>query len=397
MHNGISVIVGLESCMDCKAGVSIKTVRRLSKSTKSGLKKELLIALRALSRGTDGEIAADGKNVSALLSEIKAGGAKIATDLGGNPAIAASQLISLGTRVHFVGNIFRREKEMLSSEAFFKKCGFGFSEELDSAPISLVLEHESSRFIICEGRGRRINDLRECIAQLPEIVPSIGRKEKISAIYLPSWHVVFANGITEKDASFLEKTLEKIRKTGILMFTDTGSFGRLKDSDVAKLWRIYGMFDVIGMNEFEFQRLCDTVLGIKNEKKDRIHSRLAALLQSCRAHTIWLHTKDFQASVSKKISASKLGNAEENASAAGVLRIEEDGYPAEKMIRIRKKTGGRIRDIPDVRMSGVPQGMSFSMTPCDRLRHRIKSEAGAGDVSAATYLWSLLSLQNHSE
>lgn len=388
MRKKTGFIVGLESCTDIRAEMDLNALRHLAKSTKSGLGKELGRALIALKKGEDGETAVDGKDTGTLLSEIKKAGIKVTKQLGGNAALESSQLISLGATVHFAGNFFRAKKDETHGRLFFGKADFRYARRSGMNPRSIILQHRNSRYILSEGRGERIASLKKYIASLPGIVRKLTEKEKISAISLPGWHVIFANGVADEDERLVKKALSEIKKSGILMFTDTGGFGTLLDRDIEKLWHIYGAFDVVGMNEFELKRICD---ALKISSKN-IPEAMAELLKGGRSRTIWLHTHDFQASASKKFGAEALKNAEENAAAAGVLHVEGRQYPGAKEIFKRKKSGGRISTATIKKSAALPDGISFSVTPSFAAR-KLECEVGAGDISAATYLWSLISLQ----
>ncbi len=403
MRKKTGFIVGLESCTDIRAEMDLNAIEHLAKSTKSGLGKELGRALIALKKGEDGEAAIDGKDTGTLLSEIKNAGIKVTKQLGGNAALESSQLISLGAAVHFAGNFFLSEKEAMPDEIFFGKADFRYAHRSGMNPRSIILQHKNSRYILSDGSGRRIESLKKYIASLPGIVRKLRAEEKISAISLPGWHVVFADGVADEDERLVKKALSEIKKSGMLMFTDTGGFGTLLDRDIEKLWHIYGAFDVVGMNEFELKRICD---ALKISSKN-IGAAMAGLLKKNRSHTIWLHTRDFQASASKKFGEGLLRYARENAAAAGVLHVEGRQYPGAKEIFARKKSGRRVR-IAAVKnhfdcgrkafqaslekSAALPDGISFSVTPSFAAR-KLECEVGAGDISAATYLWSLTSLR----
>ena len=386
MQKRMSVILGLESCTDMQANLKPAEISRIANSTKSGLKTELMLAAGTLAKNEDTEIAADGKNLDLLIREIRNAGAKFSATLGGNPSIEASQLLALGANVYFAGNFFQKQKAVFSDEIFFKNANMKFATQDKRNPVSLILQHKSSRAILCDGSGRRIGDFRDYISSLPDIVREMQKNNSIDAISIPSWHVLFAGGAPKKDIELVKGAVKKIKKSGIMMFTGTGGFEGLSDRELLRLWEIYGTFDVVGMNEFECMRLAEAN-NITKSMNER--GTLSALLEKSGAHTIWLHTRDFVASASNKFGAQLLKQANKNAAAAGALHVEYGGYPGAKKIFEMMRNRKEKRGDAVCGASGARQNPEFSKDPGFEISG-IKREVGAGDVSSAAYLWSIM-------
>jgi len=374
-----------------QADITPGEITRLAASTKSDLKKEISEASKTLSDGEDDEIAVDGKNLDILIREIKNAGTKISANIGGNPALEASQLLALGANVYFAGNFFQKQKEAFPNEIFFKHADMRFARESKKNPVSLIFQHKSSRVILCDGSGRRMDGLRDYISSFPDIVSEMQKERSIDAISIPSWHVIFAGGAPKKDIELVTGTIEKIRKNGIMMFTETGSFNGMDDAEVLRIWQAYGAFDVVGMNEFECKRLAEANnipegAGTKNT--------LSGLLAKSGAHTVWLHTRDFTASASNKFDAKTLEDANNTAAAAGSLHVENGGYPDAKKISAMINDGKeRSRNNSD-NSANIGQKPEFSKGGGFRIS-KVKREVGAGDISAAAYLWNIV--QSHDK
>lgn len=386
MQKRMSVLLGLESCTDMQANLKPAEISRIANSTKSGLRDELSLAARTLLRKEDDEIAVDGKNLDLLIREIKNAGAKFSATLGGNPAIEASQLLALGANVYFAGNFFQKQKAVFPDDIFFKNANMKFAAQDKRNPVSLILQHKSSRVILCDGSGRRMDDLRNCILSLPDVVRKMQKNDALDAISIPSWHVLFAGGAPKKDIELVKGAVKKIKKSGIMMFTGTGGFEGLSDAKLRMLWKIYGTFDVVGMNEFECMRMAKANNIPKSLNEE---GTLSALLTTCGAHTIWLHTRDFVASASNKFGRGALQNANKNAAAAGALHVEFCGYPDAKKIFAMMRNRKEKRGNAVYGASGARQKPEFSKDMAFEIQ-RIKCEVGAGDVSSATYLWSVV-------
>lgn len=360
------VFVGLESCVDIWATLkSLESLNDLSNRTRSGLKKELRLAVAGLKADRGDEIPVDGRDLDVLIQELEQI-STLETSIGGGGAIQTSQLLSLGAEPYFVGSYSKRQ----IAGSPFSRANFDLAMVNDGYPVSIILQLAGDRFILCEGRGRRIDDLLDHIKTLPKKLKSAPRP---AAISLSGWHVLFGLGVEDAQVNEVVRALGSIREIKFPLATDTGGFGRMSDFEIRRLWRIYRMFDVLSTNEIEFQRLC-SVMGLSGDENSIMYGLMSL---GGNIGTLWLHKREYQKSISRMFSHDRLAFAQEFASAAGCLRVETGRFP--QRTEIYSKAGpGRSLVVDGVVMTrGIRAG-------------QFKTEVGAGDVSFASFLYSLL-------
>lgn len=456
IENKITIITGFEFCADVRVRAKIGAFKKACETAKSGLKSGLSSAFSFLSKGADSEIAIDGcphGEIKTLLAELKKCGASVSERLGGNPAIEAAQFLSLGADVSYAGNFFQKYAARfsggLSGELFFENADFGLSEKSKLRPVSIVLEANDARAILCSGEGRRIKHIREYLRRFPKLLKNAKLRREFDAISIPDLHVIFngpangaAAGIAKKDAALMARVLKKAKNSAgsagnaALLFTDTGSFFGLDSESRQRLWELYGLFDVIGMNMQEFADIANIVniAGIANIAKSnaaagssaiiggnaiirgdainsgdssrngmrakqmasKIPETMRAILEKTGAqtHTLWLHSHDFQATVSKAFSKPAIEKAQKISAACGALHVEGAQYPGESAIA-RKITNAPRNNGAEksAAFKSAKSGNSvFVSSPCFNVG-KPRFEAGAGDAASAAYLWSIISSQ----
>ncbi len=364
------VFVGLESSTDIWVSLSsLEALLDLSKTTKSGMGEELRLAYECLRDNVGDEVPVDGRDIEVLVEELKSC-SHMDVSIGGGAAIQCSQFLSLEARAHYLGNYYPSQVE----GTLFSLSDFSLAQPSELNPRSIVLQFLGDRFILSSGKGRRIADLREYIKSLPEMLAKSSREP--DAISLVGWHVLFALGVDDDDVATVVSALQGLKSLENLeipMFTDTGGFGRMDDNEIRKLWEIYETFDILAVNEREFQRLSD-VFSLRGDEDERLRELMAL---GEKIETIWLHAKTYQKSISCEFDTDRLIAAQEFATAAGCLRVETGGFPTSKEIESQNGPGRSSESRGVVKTAGIQS-------------RRVRSEVGAGDVSCASFLWKLL-------
>ncbi len=363
------IFVGLESSIDVWVSLnSLEDLLDLSRKTRSGMSNELKYAHECLSDNTGDEIPVDGRDIEVLIEELKPI-SSMKTSIGGGAAIQCSQFLTLGSKARYLGNYY--PQQILGT--IFSQSDFSLARPSNQNPRSVVLQIGGDRFILNKGMGRRIGDLRDYIRRLPEIVSSAAKAERPDAISLVGWHVLFARGVNDADVDLVLAALREIRKLSIPMFTDAGGFGRMDDEGLWGLWRIYESFDILTMNEREFSRLSQ-VHSLRGDEDERLNGMMA---RGENVETIWLHTRDYQKSISGEYGRDLLESAQEFATAAGCLRVETGGFPS-------------FEEIAGVNREGRSHESNGVVTTRGLQSRKVCSEVGAGDVCCASFLWKLL-------
>lgn len=363
------IFVGLESSTDIWVSLnSLEDLLDLSTTTKSGMGNELKCAYECLRDNVGDEIPVDGRDLEVLIEELKPS-SLMESSVGGGAAIQCSQFLSLGAKAHYLGNYYPQQ----ICGTLFSKSDFSMGQASNLNPRSVVLQVQRDRFILSSGRGRRIADLREYIKKLPYIISTATNLKEPDAISLVGWHVLFAQGVEDADVDLVISSLQGVKELSIPMFADAGGFGRMDDAEIRKLWKIYEMFDILTMNEREFSRL-SKVLSLRGDEDERLKGLMA---MGENTDTVWLHTRAYQKSVSRRYDKNRLASAQEFASAAGCLRVETGGFPSLEEIARVNRQGRSFKSLGVVTTRGLQS-------------RRVRSEVGAGDVSCASFLWKLL-------
>ena len=365
------------------------------------------IGCKTVSAGRGDEVVIDGKESEAreLVEHAAAFGADVRISLGGNGAQEAATLAALGCKVFFLGGYSNNQLLELPPRdlRLFKKVDLSFASVSEMhKSLSVILQAPgTNRYILNDGRGRRIGRLAPYLQKLPDALREITQKYgKLDAVGLVGFHGLFATGIRDHDYRMMKDVINKVRGTnGPLLFTDAGSLAAFTAEQRQLLFKIYSLFDILSVNEDELAQICRAV-GIS--AKDKLRGMSKLLKSSEKLSTIWLHAPHYQASVSTKYGAELLEKAQTFAAAAGVCRVEKGSYPTIKQINSRVKS----RDCPETGQRFVSDvarkygnkidGAGLAVTPCYRARDFVSS-VGAGDAATAAYAFSLVSYAQKSQ
>ena len=369
------------------------------------LSKNLETAYKLLSEDVGGEISIDGKREDAekILSIAKDLDARLNFRLGGNAAQKTVALDRLGVQALPLTGI---SKEVLSKtkeeQNIFEDINTKYSLDLNRRkPASYVFQSVGTeRYILADGKGRRIEQLRDYLSDLPKIVGSISNDlGGIDALSLVGWHVLFGNRFTQDDLEFVESIIGELKEeTDAILFTDAGGFEDFKDAGKDRLFQIYSLFDMLSMNEIEASNIATKC----NYETEHHFEDLACVYESLESvSTAWMHTKTYQASVSSSFSKETLSKTQDFAALAGLYRVETGGYPTPQDIaglknerNISKEGLKTVEKIEDNYSNFLKD--EFAVTPCYEPKNFI-STTGSGDVSGAAYLYSILkSLRTNS-
>ncbi|MFH1821123.1 MAG: ADP-dependent glucokinase/phosphofructokinase [Methanobacteriota archaeon] len=390
-----TITVGLESTLDKWITFpSLGDFGKLAQTHKGCFSKYVKDAFKLLSAGKGDEVSIDGKRAEAqeLLKQAKHIGADVKCTLGGNGALEAAAFKALGSNVIFAGRIFPKQIRELppDSRKFFGQVDFSFASALENFyPSSYILQARgTNRYILCEGQGRRIEQLRPYLEKLPDTLEQIMDKYgNLDMINLVGWQVLFANGINDEDIGVVKKTVNKIRgMVNSPLFTDAGGLATFNTRDRARLFQIYSLFDVLSINEDEILQISKAI-GI--DTKDELKIMNHILETSEKLSTIWLHSLDFQISLSKKYKKELLEKAQIASAAAGAYRVENGNYATlaelNKRIKVKNYSEKGLRKVKDGTKERVrTKDVELAITPCLVARN-FTSTVGAGDVSAAAY------------
>jgi len=365
------------------------------------------IGCKTVSAGRGDEIAIDGKESDAreLVEQAAAFGADVRISLGGNGAQEAATLAALGCKVFFLGGYSNKQLLELPPRdlRLFKKVDLSFASVSEMhKSLSVILQAPgTNRYILNDGRGRRIRQLAPYLQKLPDALREITQKYgELDAVGLVGFHGLFATGMRDQDYRLMKAVVNKARcTTGPLLFTDAGSLAAFTAGQKRLLFKIYSLFDILSVNEDELAQICRAV-GIS--AKDKLHAMSRLLKSSEKLSTIWLHAPHYQASVSTEYGVKLLEKAQKFAAAAGVCRVEKGSYPTTKQINSRAKS----RDYPEAGKRFVSDvarkygnridSTGLAVTPCYRARGFISS-VGAGDTATAAYTLSLVSYAQESQ
>lgn len=395
------IAVGLESTLDILINFpELEDFKEFSRSYDGELSPYLIRGYETLSAGSGGEIPIDGKGEEAreLLELAREAGAEVEYAFGGNGAQEAATLENFGCDAVFLGGIFPKSFSFLDSEKRSNldtsDTSFAWSPE-DYRPSSYIFQATgSNRYILTDGEGRRIDQMRSYIRELPSLIQEIEDSHgDLDALSLVGWQVLFGMGLSEEDYRLTSRVIKGIRRnTDALLFSDAGGIGGLKESEVRRLWKIYSLFDVLSMNEDELS-LVSKVLSF--EANDEVQNLVDLLEDGSDLKTMWLHSPYYQVSLSSEFSRDSLGTAQESAALAGLYKVENGGYPTRNDIsllrkkRSHRKEGCENKDKIRGKYGDSVRGKELVVTPCYEAESFV-STVGAGDVSAAAYLYSII-------
>lgn len=359
------------------------------------------IGYKTVSAGRGDEVVIDGKESEAieLVEQAAAFGADVRVSLGGNGAQEAATLAALGCKVFFLGGYSNKQLLELPPRdlRLFEKVDLSFASVSEvHKSLSVILQAPgTNRYILNDGRGRRIRRLAPYLQKLPDALREITQKYgELDAVGLVGFHGLFATGIRDQDYRLMNAVINKARGTnGPLLFTDAGSLAAFTAEQRRLLFKIYSLFDILSVNEDELAQICRAV-GISAKDKLREMSKL--IKSSEKLATIWLHAPHYQASVSTEYGVKLLEKAQTFAAAAGVCRVERGSYPTIKQINLRAKsrdcleTGRRLVSDVARKYGNKIDDNRLAVTPCYRASDFVSS-VGAGDTAAAAYAFMLAS------
>ncbi|KXB06662.1 hypothetical protein AKJ54_01205, partial [candidate division MSBL1 archaeon SCGC-AAA382K21] len=231
------IAVGLESTLDILINFpELEDFKEFSRSYDGELSPYLIRGYETLSAGSGGEIPIDGKGEEAreLLELAREAGAEVEYAFGGNGAQEAATLENFGCDAVFLGGIFPKSFSFLDSEKRSNldtsDTSFAWSPE-DYRPSSYIFQATgSNRYILTDGEGRRIDQMRSYIRELPSLIQEIEDSHgDLDALSLVGWQVLFGMGLSEEDYRLTSRVIKGIRRnTDALLFSDAGGIGGLK-------------------------------------------------------------------------------------------------------------------------------------------------------------------------
>jgi hypothetical protein len=379
----------------------LENFKKFTREYKGSFSKQVKFGYKTIVAGRGDEVAIDGKESEAreLIEQAVAFGADLRTSLGGNGAQEATALASLGSKVLFIGGYSEKQLSELPHRdlMLFKKVDLSLATVSESyKSLSVILQAPgTNRFILNDGRGRRIGQLAPCIKVLPDVLQEIVKRyEEPDALALVGFHGLFASGINDRHYTLIKGVLDGIRdETSSKLFTDAGSLVAFTTGQRRVLLKIYSLFDIFAFNGDELAQMCRTI-GISTE--DKFGSMLKILGSLERLCTVWLHEPDYQASISTKFGVESLKKAQRFAAAAGVYKVEKGSYPTVRQLNSRIKsgdyssTGKKIANHSVRNYGNKIGGMGLAVTPCYRAKSFVSS-VGAGDTASAAFIFKLSS------
>lgn len=396
------IAAGLESTLDIVISFpDLETFEDFARYYEGELSECVWKGYEAVKNQTGGETPIDGKKEEAkrLLEKARGKGAKISYGLGGNGIQEAVALEKIGVDSIYLGGISSRIFSRLPKnhrEAIndTDMCFVQFFEKYE--PASYILQAEgTNRYILSEGEGRRINQLRSYILNLPKILEEVIEKYGgLDALSLVGWHVVFGKGLSEEDFELVIRSIDGIcQDTNVTLFTDAGGIGDLTDRETKRLWDIYSKFDILSVNDDELRQISE-VLSVREDNE--VRKMLELKRKSENLSTIWLHNPYYQITLSDEFSSKELEEAQRISSLAALYKIEKGDYPTLEKIsylsdtrNISEKGVKKERSISE-RYGSKIEGCELVVTPCYEDEEFV-SAVGAGDVASAAYLCSLTS------
>lgn len=397
---GPTMAVGLESTLDVWVTFpSLGDFARFARDYRGGLAKYVKDGYETVAAGRGDEVSIDGrvKDAQELVRRARELGADIKCRLGGNGAQEVAALKSLGSDVIVMGGVFPNQiiKLPLKIRRFFEGADFSFAHTFKRYnPTSFILQAQgANRYILCEGQGRRIEQLRPYLRKLPSLLKQIIDKYgRLNMVNLVGWHVIFANGISNRDFRLVEGVIERIRGvTDSPLFTDTGGLAAFDEEERRLLCRVYSLFDILSVNEDEVLQISRAIKAGARDEFRAMHNILKSLKMPS---TIWLHSLEYQASLSTEYGQKLLERAQVAAAAAGFYRVENGVYPTlgrlTKRMKIKNfsEKGLKITRHATKKYGGKIGAAELVVTPCYEARS-FTSTVGAGDAAAAAYTYAI--------
>lgn len=393
--------VGLESTVDVLITFSeMGDFENFTQIYEGELSNQVRTGYETVAKGSGGEVPIDGKREEAekLVNLAEEKGAKIFHQLGGNAAQEAATLERIGSESIFLGALFPKSLSKVSSKdsASLEGTETRFARTYDEyAPASYILQvQDGNRYILSEGEGRRIDQLRPYLKDLPNIINQVNEfYGSLDALSLVGWQVIFGNELSEEDFKLTCEVIREVREDNeFFSFTDAGGIGALDEKEREMLWKIYSLFDILSLNEDELFLISED-LGF--DKDDIIRAMHDFLEKSENLSTVWLHTPNYQATVTKDFERARLEMAQGFSSIAGLYKVEQGSYPSPDQLsrlldeRSYVEEGLEKKDEIEDRYGKEIEGYEIVITPCYQ-EESFVSTVGAGDVSSAAFLHSLL-------
>lgn len=395
-----TIAVGLESTFDTMITFpDMEAFESFSKGYEDGLSEQVERAYERISSGSGGEEPIDGKREEAeeMLELAKEEGAEIKYSIGGNASQESITLNRLGADAIFLGQLCSQSVNKLhqADRERLDDLDLEFSINFDQyAPGSYILQApHSERYILAEGEGRRIEQLRPYVRELPATVGEVKNEYgELDAVCVVGVHIVFGNDLTEDDLKLMIDTVEEIREdTDTMLFTDAGGLGGLEQEEKRRISEIFSCFDVLSVNGDELMEVSRS-LGFDPENEITAMKKLVDGENDL--HTVWMHTEDYQITLSKHFSVEKLKEAEDISALAGLYAVENKDYPDWgdimnlKESREKSEKGEMLARQIEEEYQNTIDGMQLVASPCYEPEHFV-STVGAGDVSSAGYVYSL--------
>lgn len=382
----------------------LENFKKFTKVYKGPLSKQVKFGYKTILSGRGDEVAIDGKESEArkLIEQAVTFGADLRTGLGGNGAQEATALAALGCKVFFIGGYFTEQLLELPRRdlRLFKKVDLSFADISESyKSLSVILQAPgTNRYILNDGRGRRIGQLAPRIQKLPDILQEITKRYgELDALTLVGLHGLFATGVNDQHYRLMKSVIDNVRgRTSSTLFTDVGSLATFTAAQRRLLLKIYSLFDILAFNGDELAQICRAI-GISAD--DKFSSMLKLSRYSEKLSTVWLHEPHYQASISTKFGLELLKKAQRFAAAAGVYRVEKGSYPTLGQLNSRAKsrdyssTGKKMADHSVRKYGHKIGGMELAVTPCYRAKSFVSS-VGAGDTASAAFIFTLA---NHEQ
>ncbi len=395
------VAVGFESTVDIIISFpDMNDFENFARTYEGGLSKEVQRAFETVAEGSGDEEPIDGRREEAkrLLDLAEEEGAEIEYHLGGNAFQEAVTLQRLGATSIFLGGIFPRSFSNLPLDISrgFENTDTDFAEVFEEySPASYILQaYNSNRYIFTEGEGRRIDQLRPYLRDLPDTLRKVREKHgTLDVLSLVGWQVLFGEGLPDRDCQLTQEVIKKIRSENeFLLFTDGGGIGGLNDEEKKMFWKIYTLFDILSLNEDELL-LLTKILDF--EYVDEVRSMSKILEESENLSTVWVHTPNYQITLTEEFGKDCIKRAQEKSALAGLYKVESGNYPSsqdldrlEEERPLIEKGLEKKREIEDQYGSEIGE-YEIIVTPCYE-EESFVSTVGAGDVSSAGYLNSII-------
>ncbi len=350
----------------------------------------LKLAYESLKNNTGDEISIDHLNKSYFdnfLDNIKSYNIQIESSLGGNAAIETLAAKEQNIDAKFYGAL---PKLNIEGETYKKLSKNFLGRKIAKSPKSFIIQLKSGtkeRYILCNGQGRRANDIVPILSEI-----DLSKFSKDSLVGIVGIHGLFAT----KQYKYLNEYtqfIEDLNKNNITLYSDTGSYANYKDDEVKDLFEsIYSKVNMLSINENELNRIYKSLNNQNKSYEEKIHYLLT---NSNNLDTIWVHTDKIHIAISKKYTNNKLKFAMQNAAAAGTYRVEEGKPPNKEDIKYIKKNRSLNQEgityINKNRRKYTKKykDLNLEMIPTYNLE-KFKTTVGAGDTACLTFFGSFL-------